>query len=580
MFRIRSFVVLALCAVMLITTVSVAAPVTAQVFGSDEITGVSVDVGPEETADIREQAKEIPGVDLKENTVIAYSDNEETVVITTDEPVATGSIEASGELYGNNIPRRGNAKIDAVMVADSVEVTKEPDSTVTIDTLQNNPESVENKLVKVTTEYRQLTANSDTLDGEVVSMYRTGSLTPVSTPLLGEGAIGDSARSFTREIAETDNLREATGSIGSQTRAIGLSGQNDYWMDAEATITLVVVNEGPQHTFFISDVTVEGTETTLEDIQAGEHSSGDIVTVESSLASTRISVKESLVATSDCSPDTFFVPNVGCIPAVADTVVEGGLLYDENNRLLTAGISNRVQTRPVEFNHNEVIVTGEVVEAENLDPGADRKYGLLIYEVEQRGSPDSEDVPSEIIDERDSLTNRFEQQLRTTAEESEAIQQEQPGTDRSTNNQEDQQATDQGTNSEASQSNTDGSGSTQSSDQDTDSQTSQRNTDESGATRSTDQDASTQTSPTDTDDSDSISSLPSASLVMIGGIGALGGIVTAILGTVLFGVVAIGRVINTQIMDFSFKQAFLLIILGLLISIVSTVVIVGTPVIL
>lgn len=558
MFRIRSFVVLALCAVMLITTVSVAAPVTAQVFGSDEITGVSVDVGPEETANIREQAKEIRGVDLKENTVIAYSDNEGTVVITTDEPVATGSIEASGELYGNNIQRRGNAKIDAVMVADSVEVTKKPDSTVTIDTLQNNPESVENKLVEVTTEYRQLTANSDTLDGEVVSMYRTGSLTPVSTPLLGEGAIGDSARSFTREIAETDNLREATGSIGSQTRAIGLSGQNDYWMDAEATITLAVVDEGPQHTFFISDVTVEGTETTLEDIQAGEHSSGDIVTVESSLASTRISVKESLVATSDCSPDTFFVPNVGCIPAVADTVVEGGLLYDGNNRLLTAGISNRVQTQPVEFNHNEVVVTGEVVEAENLDPGADGKHGLLIYEVEQRGSPDSEDVPSEIIDERDSLTNRFEQQLRTTSEESEAIQQEQPETDGSADNQEDQQAIDQGTNS----------------------QTSQSNSDESSDTQSTDRDASTQTSQTDTDDSDSISSLSGASLVMIGGIGALGGIVTAILGTVLVGVVAIGKVINTQIISFSFKQAFLMIILGLVISIVSTVIIVGTPVVL
>ena len=67
---------------------------------------------------------------------------------------------------------------------------------------------------------------------------------------------------------------------------------------------------------------------------------------------------------------------------------------------------------------------------------------------------------------------------------------------------------------------------------------------------------------------------------MIGRIGALGGIVTAILGTVLFGVIAIGRVINTQIMDFSFTQAFLLIILGVVISIVSTVVIVGTPVIL
>lgn len=395
--------------------------------GQTTVTGVSVDVGPEESADIREQANtvldQVPGQDnLNENIVVAYTDTEGTVAISTDESTATGSIEASGELYGDNIPRRPNARVDAVLIADDVEFTTEAETDVTVDTLQNNPESVENELVEVTTDYRQLTANSDALDGEVVSTYRTGSLTPIDTPLLGEGAIGDSARAFTRDVAEADTPQDATGSIESQARAVGFGGQNDYWTDTEATVTLAVVDEGPEYMFFISDVEFESTETTLDAIRTGEHEDGEIVTVNGNFAQSRISIKETLIAASECSEDTFLVPNVGCVPAVADTVIEAGLLHEGTDWLLAAGVSNRIQGEPTVESYQEVQITGEVVDAGEIDPALADRRALIIYDIEQQGEIDPADVSQEILEEQTALTDRLDQQLRTTADESPTTQ--------------------------------------------------------------------------------------------------------------------------------------------------------------
>lgn len=539
MYKIRSLVSLLLCATMLISTLSVAGSVAGQELGPNEadITGVAVDVGPQESAEIREQANNIinkfPRQDgLNNNLTVAYSENKGTILISTNEPVSTGSIEASGQLYGENIPRRENARIDAVMIADDIEISKQAETEVTMDTLRNNPKSVENQLVEVTAEYRQLTANSDALDGKVVSTYRSGSLTPVDTPLLGEGAIGDNARSFAREVAESDNLRESTGSVGSQTRAIGFGGQPNYWMDAEATLTIAVVDEGPQHIFFISDVTVDGTKTTLEEVQNGEHDSGEIVTMESSLAATRVSIKESLIATSDCTADTFFVPNAGCVPAVADTVVEGGILYDGDSRLLAAGISNRVQTRPVVLNHSKVVVTGEVVEAENLTPGGGDGYALLIYEVEQRNGINSEAVPPVVKDERSSLTSRLEQQLTTTAEKSADVQDGVQSTDKSVDTQ--------------------------------------------GGDQATNRDDSSQTSVANVDSSNAAGSSPVMDLTSLVGVaGILGGVVAGGIGMILIGIAAVGKVINTRFTSISFKTAFSVFILGIILFIVSSVIGVG-----
>jgi hypothetical protein len=533
--KIRSFAALSFCVLLFVSTISIPGTAAGQEFGPNEaeITGISVNVGPQGSEDIRKQANNIleqfPRQDgLNENILIVYSDTQGTIVISTDQPVSTGSIEASGRLYGENIPRRQSAEIDAVMIADSIEITEEAETEVTVDTLQQDPESVENELVEVTTDYRQLTANSDGLNGEVISTYRTGSLTPINTPLLGEGAIGDNARSFTREIAESDSLKDATGSIESQTRAVGFDSEADYWMDAEATITLAVVDEGPQHTFFISDVTVDGTETTIEDIQSGSHESGEIVTIRSSYAATRISVKETLVSKSECTADTFFVPNIGCVPAVADTVVEGGLLYNDNDRLLTAGVSNRIQNQPVVFNHSEVVVTGEVVKTDTIDPRADANYGLLIYDIDQETDLNSEDTPSEIKNRRDSLTNRLEQQLKTTAEDSVASQDKTPAADDSSESQESQQAADQ----------------------DTSSQTAAADIGSSGDTGSTSE---------------------GGPIILVGVAGTFGGMLVGAIGVILVGVAAVGKLIDSRFTDISFKTALSTVAIGIILFIISTI---------
>lgn len=390
----------------------------------ETVTGVSVDLEPEAENAIRDDVGRVlpSSADPGENTTVVYSDELGQVVVFTDEPVATGEIEVSGNLFdgpafpiGDNIP---GPQIDAALLADdeSVEISVQSDTETDIETLQNNPEELENELVKVTTDYRQFTANSDVLDGEVVARYRTGSLTPMETTLFGEGAIGDAARDHAREVAESDGARDVADQFQG-VRAIGIEEQNNYWLDTEVTIHLAVVDEGPEYTFFIADVELESTETTLEELNNGQHEDGDIVTVSGNFAGTRISIEETLIAASECSEDSFFVPNVGCVPAAADTVIEAGLLHEGTDWLLAAGISNRLQARPTVESYQEVQITGEVVDAGQIDPALAGRQALIIYDIGRQEEIDPADVPAEVLEEQTALTDRLDQQLTTTPEE-------------------------------------------------------------------------------------------------------------------------------------------------------------------
>lgn len=384
----------------------------------ERVEGVTVEP-PADTEDemleqVEDAADELSGFSDPTNVAVLYSDDK-TYLVVSEEEIKTGDTVATGTVV--------ETSDGSVIFADEVETSTRGDR-VSAEELEANPEAYDRELVRVTMDYQQVALNAEAAEGSIVSQlaFGTHNERPNELGVVPPGEAGVWTAAELSENGEADlSSGELSSRLGESSILVAGTGETRYWTDAEVTLDLVVLSD-TSGTIHVADMDVVSQQVDeIEEIHTGNYD-GEVVTIETDATEASISTKETLVNALPCGTDAFYV-GASCVPAVTDAVVHAGVLYDdptptEDEMLLYAGISNEVQTVPVDTQHRRMAITGEVVSASEIDPELDDGRALVVYDVNYINH-NHDEPPNAAVNYRENAQDRVQEQMLEAAEEDE-----------------------------------------------------------------------------------------------------------------------------------------------------------------
>ena len=529
--------------------------------------------------DIEELRDQVPGDAGRQSFVLA-SDNELYIVL-SDEKQQEGY--ASVEGFSPDVDRIEQGEIDfGVIVATDVE-SQQP-STESVDEVYNNPDDYSTEYVEFEAHHRNIAIDYE--EGPFSTSVGVLVDEPLETDDLFSSVGGQSY-----SVLDDTNEGNVGGILGglSQPRIVTTSFETEYWGNSEATVDgIVAPSESPARDFiekFQEDEViptdgnapvlyvineeqnsqrVSGVSELSDDIRAYE---GETVSLETNLFMNTISSKR-IIQSATGTP----------LPPV-DVILHGGVAWDRlpedrDDLVMIMGASSTEQNTTYDTEKGEYEITGEVVSTDRIEGDLPDGYILIAYEIERAGDLNTA-TPGDLIEQQSSsISGVLEQQANPEIDAS-AVTGEDGGDEQEQTTEdgasEQEQTAEDDSEEQDTQAAEDGSG-----EQD---QTAEDSTEEQEGQQVSDSDADSRTSNSDTSDSNTNESSPlGVAVFLIAGIGAVGGIGVSGIGVILVPVAAIGKVVDSQHFNISFKKAFLVIGIGVSLLVVSGAVILLTPI--
>lgn len=384
------------------------------------VTGLGRPMPTEDREDAEEvvsEAATLLGRDVPTNFAELYLDGE-LYILATDEPVQAGKITATGTVVEAN-----RLSFDVgIMFGASVSVSRDPDTSTTVGDLRNNTDQYIGELVAVEGTYRSFpyafTADTIQTDAQfTVSALTDGRYTVPSVfsnpyqgarwstlNLSGTEYGGDRYAELNDKTAWDGNI------IGSERRATTEFAGNGS-VEAVAMVLPLPTNGEPGRPVVIDiEYTAEPLSGPGEIADHGGELEGQVVRFETDAVGARVSARETLLSVARCGEDAVTVPGVGCVPALADSVVHTGVFFGGSDLVPYAGVSNTLQDVPVTDERGRYKVVGRVISGERV---GEEGYALLVYDMERTGnlsisSTDAARTASE------ALVDRAQRELNTT----------------------------------------------------------------------------------------------------------------------------------------------------------------------
>lgn len=376
--------------------------------------GVVVEMGAEAESEYLEEAEQLaeqyPILDVPSEAAYFYTKDERYVLVSTDE-IESGAARIDG--YSLTLDS-GNG----VLFTDEVDVETEGQQ-VPYEQLNEDIGFWDAELARFTIDYGQVSIATEAGQGAIQGQSALGTRA-TGLDILPPGETGVFAANLTTEGGEFDDSRiEQRLPTENELRLVSL-GERAYWIDTEVTLDVAIVDGEAGPMGFIVDRSFDSTQVDeVSAINSGQHD-GELVTVQADTAEARISTAETLQQALPCGPDSF---NIGtaCIPAVTDAVVHSGVLYSssqpsQDDLLLYTAISNAQQDQPVDVQHRNVRVTGEVVSTQEINTALPEGRAIVAYDIEyinhNQGGP-----PPAAVDYRDQSRSAIEEQIVESAEQ-------------------------------------------------------------------------------------------------------------------------------------------------------------------
>ena len=303
--------------------------------------------------------------------------------------------------------------------------------------------------------------------------------------------------------------------------------------------------------------TISGVSELSENTRAYE---GETVSLETNLFMNTISSKR-VIQSATGTP----------LPPV-DVILHGGVAWDQlpedrDDLVMIMGASSTEQNVRSDTARGEYEITGEVVSTDRIGGDLPEGYILIAYEIEKTGGLNTA-TPGDLIEQQSSsISGVLEQQANPEVDAS-AVTEEDGGDGQEETTKNDSEGQDN-------QAEEDDSGEQEETTED-DTNKQEQTTDEEQEQEDqqvSDSDADSQTASSDTSDPDTNESNPlGLSILLIAGVGGFAGIGITGLGVALVPVAAVAKVVDPQYLNISFKNAFLVVGIGVSLLIVSGIV--------
>lgn len=350
--------------------------------------------------------------------VLATSDRH-LLVFTRSMP-KTGRATATGPVLETTVETRGLTF--GVVAATETEFSQEGQQ-ASVRKVATDPSQYELQLVEVTAPYRRVSTLTDT-DGEdeVTVAETTGVLR--QTTAERDLSVGMASRARGLALNTTDQRR----SVGDEVHdLLGPSGpylitasfEDAFWMDAEATVTGVVLTPGSTARTFVErfdtanavpaaddeplvyTVTVDHGATEYDTVRelSKRADDGEVVAVDARLFHGKISVQETIEHETPCG--TRRVPvEKSCVNVPQDQLVHGGVAWttvpeSRDDLLGVVGVSSRELDQPFAEERGRYRLVGEIVRAERVSPSLPEGTLLVVHDVERTGNIDQDEVRAE-----------------------------------------------------------------------------------------------------------------------------------------------------------------------------------------
>ncbi|TYL38201.1 hypothetical protein CV102_13460 [Natronococcus pandeyae] len=385
--------------------------------GTETVDGATVQLDPKTETEVLETAEEfadLVGDEIGTEAVELFADEKRWIVV-ADEPVETGRTTVEGDTFESTY---SDILDFNVVFADSVE-TETSGESIALEDLRKNTAEYNETLVRVTDDYQQIAYVHELADGEFTHQVTHGRYS--SEPDLEQLPPGQASQWAGMYLTSPDvgeGLEtELQDRLGESIPAVNDSGSHHYWVNAETEIDgVVLTRSGEPPQFHVVDQSIASTSVDdLQSLSSGTYD-GEVITVEADTTELQISTKESLLEIAPCGPDAVTIGQT-CLPILGDAVVHAGVLYEgqpaeRDDMLLYAGVSNKLQDRPVETRNERVRVTGELVTAESIDPNFGDHRALVVYDIEPVGTND-DGIPDAVSTYRDELHAHVKEQAET-----------------------------------------------------------------------------------------------------------------------------------------------------------------------
>lgn len=386
-------------AVAIVVLLSVLAGGVGTVGGQTERVGVSgalIDLPGETEQETLSEYREVverAGFEAPTDVMYLHSPNGDYYILLTED-VRPGEVRVSGASL--NRPTENTA---GVMVGLDVRNRETDPPAVGREQVVANPDRYSYELVRVRGHFTATTFAVDPVDAVWQAHEQAGWASNDGT-----GGLLDRPGRLSREslfaVAQAeDNLLSRRGTFGgiagaeadgARTLTYDYDGTR-WWVDAESTVTALVLPGESGPSFYVVDVAPSGESVGGPAVLArnAEQYAGEVVTVSGSGLGVRLSTQETLEQVAGCGPNSVVVPSAGCLPLVTDTTIHTGALYgaasDSPGEVVPyVGISNQLQQRAAISESGQYRVTGRVVAAGQIDPRLDG-YVLVVYDRERTG---------------------------------------------------------------------------------------------------------------------------------------------------------------------------------------------------
>lgn len=367
--------------------------------GETSESGATVPVTPEQESEIiseAESANAVPGVNIGPipDTVVQMDTGSEEFYVLTSTEDKVGNAEVTGyDLSVDAFPGVDSS----IFYANSFDYTDDV-HTATADDVFDDPASYRGQVVRLDLDaYSQSAVAAHALEERVTARYTAGVNGLVDAPtdpgVDGLGTFDDAIPVDPESVVPHD--REAY--LGGAEDAIDPGGitepvllgldRSGYVGSGPATVDVAIVGSPAQ--LYVEGVAWDGDSVAnLSAIGQGAHD-GEFVTVEADRVETSVSIKSTLEQVAECGSDWLVVPSIGCAPAVTDVVGHGGVVYEGSgaNRTIVpyVGVSNAIQTTPVDTSYGRVAVTGRVVNADEVPSTLDADRAIAVADIEPVG---------------------------------------------------------------------------------------------------------------------------------------------------------------------------------------------------
>ena len=270
--------------------------------------------------------------------------------------------------------------------------------------------------------------------------------------------IGSKARTLSESAAQREegtapSQEQIETALGSpqQSRITTFSLENRYWMSSQATVDGIVLDPAGEASKYIreytdiplaeegenrptlyvveADYNPEGVDDVSSIRSNADSLDGEVVEINARLFQGKISVEENLEegTTAGCSPNninTFPIPTGQgqpiCKNLRTDELLHAGAAWStvpqsRDDVLPVLGVSSNRQDQRITRQNGTYNIVGEVVSSDRIDENLPDGSVLLVYDMEQTGDIDEQEVRSEgreiIKTKRNEIATRLRSQL-------------------------------------------------------------------------------------------------------------------------------------------------------------------------